>query len=240
MIGRRPLLGSAVAASLAGRARAQAKTIKLGVLNDMSGVFKDTGGPISLACVRQAVQDFGDHGFAVEVVSADHQNKPDVGVAIARQWFDRDGVDAVLDLPTSSVALAVNSVAAEKDKVVLASGGGTPDLTRGQCTPNTVAWTFDTYMLAKSTGGAMTKAGGDSWFFIEADYVFGQQLARDTSQFVKEAGGKVLGLAAYPSPGRRTSRPSCSRRSRVEPRCSVSPTPAPTPPPASNKPPNLV
>jgi branched-chain amino acid transport system substrate-binding protein len=167
MIGRKTLLGSAAALGAVGGARAQAKTIKLGVLNDMSEVFKDTGGPISQARVRQAVQDFGDHGFAVEVVSADHQNKPDVGVAIARQWFDRDGVDA-LDLPTSSVALAVNSVVAEKDKVVLASGGGTPDLTRGQCTPNTVAWTFDTYMLARSTGGAMTRAGGDSWFFIEA------------------------------------------------------------------------
>jgi branched-chain amino acid transport system substrate-binding protein len=201
MIGRRGLLGTAAAAGLAGRARAQSQVIKLGVLNDMSGVFKDTGGPVSLACVKQAVQDFGDHGFTVEVLSADHQNKPDIGVAIARQWFDRDGVDAVLDLPTSSVALAVNSVAHEKDKVVLASGGGTPDLTRAQCTPNTVAWTFDTYMLAKSTGGAMTKAGGNSWYFIEADYVFGQQLARDTSQFVKEAGGQVLGLAAYPFPG---------------------------------------
>ena len=201
VIGRRALLGSAAATTLVGQARAQSKTIKLGLLNDMSGVFRDTGGPISLACVRQAVEDFGDHGFTVEILSADHQNKPDVGVAIARQWFDRDGVDAVLDLPTSSVALAVNSVAHEKDKVVLASGAGTPDLTRAQCTPNTIAWTFDTYMLAKSTGGAMTKAGGDTWFFIEADYVFGQQLARDTSQFVKEAGGKVLGLAAYPFPG---------------------------------------
>ena len=201
MIGRRALLAASAAAAAAPRARAQPASIKLGVLNDTSGPYRDTGGQTSIACVRQAVQDFGDHGFAVEVVSADHQNKPDIGAGIARQWFDRDGVDAIIDVPTSSVALAVNSVIREKNKVFLNSGAGTADLTGAQCSPNTVHWTYDTYMLAKSTGGAMAKAGGDSWYFITADYVFGQQLARDAGRFVAEAGGKVLGSSPYPFPG---------------------------------------
>jgi branched-chain amino acid transport system substrate-binding protein len=201
MIARRTLLGSAALAALPmARGRAQQPSIKLGVLNDMSGPYRDTGGPTSLACVNQAVQDFGSHGFAVEVVNADHQNKPDVGASIARQWFDRDGVDVIIDVPTSSVALAVNSVVREKNKVFLNSGAGTADLTGAQCSPNTVHWTYDTYMLAKSTGGAMAKAGGDSWYFVTADYVFGQQLARDAGRFVKAAGGKVLGEARYPFP----------------------------------------
>jgi branched-chain amino acid transport system substrate-binding protein len=201
MIDRRTLLGSAALAALPlARSRAQQPSIKLGVLNDMSGPYRDTGGSTSIACVKQAVQDFGNHGFTVEVVNADHQNKPDVGVSIARQWFDRDGVDVIIDVPTSSVALAVASVVREKNKVFLNSGAGSADLTGVQCSPNTVHWTYDTYMLAKSTGGAMAKAGGDSWYFVTADYVFGQQLARDGGRFVKEAGGKVLGEARYPFP----------------------------------------
>jgi branched-chain amino acid transport system substrate-binding protein len=201
MIERRTLLGSAALAALPlGRSRAQQPGIKLAVLNDMSGPYRDTSGATSVACVRQAVQDCGNHGFAVEVVNADHQNKPDVGASIARQWFDRDGVDVIIDVPNSSVALAVASVAREKNKVLLDSGAGTTDLTGAQCSPNTVHWTYDTYMLAKSTGGAMTKGGGDSWYFVTADYVFGQQLARDGGRFVKEAGGKVLGEARYPFP----------------------------------------
>jgi branched-chain amino acid transport system substrate-binding protein len=131
---------------------------------------------------------------------ADHQNKPDIGAGIARQWFDQDGVDAIIDVPTSSVALAVNSVCREKNKVLLNNGAATTDLTGAQCSPNTVHWTYDTYMLAHSTGGAMVKAGGDTWYFITADYVFGQQLQRDTTRFVQEAGGKVLGSRAYPFP----------------------------------------
>jgi branched-chain amino acid transport system substrate-binding protein len=136
----------------------------------------------------------------VEVLSADHQNKPDIGAGIARRWFDEGGVDVILDVPTSSVALAVNTVCREKNKVYLNSGAATTDLTGAQCSPNTVQWTYDTYMLAKSTGNAMVKAGGDSWFFITADYVFGQQLQRDTARFVQEAGGKVLGNRSYPFP----------------------------------------
>ena len=202
VIARRSLLAASAAAALTpGRSRAQGAPITLGVLNDTSGPYRDTGGLTSIVCVKQAVQDFGDHGFKVEVVSADHQNKPDIGAGIARQWYDRDGVDVIIDVPTSSVALAVNTVIREKNKVFLNSGAGTADLTGVQCSPNTVQWTYDTYMLAKSTGGAMAKAGGDSWYFITADYVFGQQLARDAGRFVTAAGGKVLGASAYPFPG---------------------------------------
>ncbi|WP_158747389.1 ABC transporter substrate-binding protein [Acidisphaera sp. L21] len=203
MIARRSLLaGSAAAAVIAPRVRAQGAKprIKLGVLNDMSGPYRDTGGPLSITCVQQAVQDFGDHGFAVDVINADHGNKPDQGASIARRWYDEDGVDVILDVPTSSVALAVSTVTKEKNKVNLNSGAGTVDLTGSQCNPNTIQWTYDVYMLAKSTGGAMVKSGGDSWFFVTADYVFGQQLASEGAKFVKAAGGKVLGETRYPFP----------------------------------------
>ncbi len=200
-LSRRAFAGAATAASLLPRlGRAQGQTIRLGVMNDQSGPYRDDGGPTSAICVRQAVQEFGDKGFKVEVLIADHQNKPDVGAGIARQWFDQDGVDAVVDVPTSSVALAVNSVCREKNKVMLNSGAATTDLTGAQCSPNTVHWTYDTYMLAKSTGGAMVKAGGDSWYFLTADYVFGHQLQRDTTRFIDAAGGKVLGAGIYPFP----------------------------------------
>ena len=170
-LSRRALLGTA-AATLAYRpARAQSPTIRIGVLNDQSGPYRDDGGPTSVICVQQAVQEFGAAvpGLNVEVIFADHQNKPDIGAGIARQWFDQGGVDAVVDVPTSSVALAVNTVCREKNKVMLNSGAATTDLTGAQCTPNTIHWTYDTYMLAKSTGGAMVKAGGDSWYFITAE-----------------------------------------------------------------------
>ena len=187
---------------LPGVARAQTPTIKIGVLNDQSGPYRDDGGPTGVVCAKQALVDFGisGMGFNVEVITADHQNKPDVGVSIARQWLDRDGVDAIVDVPTSSVGLAVSTVCREKNKVMLNSGTGTSDLTGPQCSPNTIHWTYDTYMLGKSTGGATVKAGGDSWFFITADYVFGQTLQRDTAEIVKKAGGKVLGSIAYPFP----------------------------------------
>jgi branched-chain amino acid transport system substrate-binding protein len=201
IVSRRTLLGAAAAAGLPfTAARAQRPKIRIGVLNDQSGPYRDDGGPTGAICARQAVQDFGDHGFDIEVLVADHQNKPDIGAGIARQWFDRDGVDAIVDVPTSSVALAVNTVCREKNKVMLNSGAATTDLTGAQCSPNTIHWTYDTYMLARSTGGAMVAAGGDTWFFITADYVFGQQLQRDTAAFVTAAGGKVLGSRAYPFP----------------------------------------
>ncbi len=200
-IDRRTLLGTAAAGLALPRvARAQQKTIKIGVLNDQSGPYRDIGGMLGVNAVRQAVAEFGS-GMPIEVVFADHQNKPDIAVGIARQWFDRDGVDMIIDVPTSSVALAVNSVAREKNRVYINTGAATADLTGVQCTPSTIHWSYDTYMLARSTGGAMVAAGGDSWYFVTADYVFGQQLQRDTTQFVTAAGGKVTGASPYPFPG---------------------------------------
>ncbi len=176
--------------------------LKIGVLTDLSGPYQDTTGQTSVICARQAVQDFaGSHGLTVEVISADHQNKADIGAGIARQWFDRDGVDLILDVPNSAVALAVNGVAREKNKVFIASGSATTSLTGDQCSPNTVQWTYDTYMLAHSTGGALVKAGGTTWFFVGADYTFGHSLAEDTGTVVKAAGGTVAGNVFYPSPG---------------------------------------
>ena len=205
-ITRRSTLGAAATSALlpglSRRAMAQPAAIRLGVLNDQSGTYRDDTGPLSAICVRQAVEEFTKQHpeIRVEVLTADHQNKPDVGAGIARSWFDEGGVDVILDVPTSSVALAVNTVCREKNKVYLNSGAATSDLTGVQCSPNTVHWTYDTYMLAKSTGMAMVKSGGDSWFFVTADYVFGQQLQRDTARFVQEAGGKVLGARSYPFP----------------------------------------
>jgi branched-chain amino acid transport system substrate-binding protein len=205
---RREILGSAAAAATtallpATRARAQSPTIKLGVLTDLSGPYKDIGGQLSADAARLAVADFGAaaKGLNVEIVVADHQNKPDIGAGIARQWFDRDGVDVILDVPNSGVSLAVSGVAAEKNKIFLVCNAATSDLTGKKCNPNTIHWVYDTWMLAHSTGGALVKAGGDSWYFITADYAFGHALQRDTTQFITEAGGKVLGASAYPFPG---------------------------------------
>ncbi len=202
-IARRALLTTAAAALPFVRARAQAPAIKIGVLNDQSGPYMNTSGMTSVICCKQALEDFGaaNKGLSVEVIFADHQNKPDLAVSIARQWFDRDGVDLLLDVPTSSVALAVQSVVREKNKVYINSGAATSALTGEQCSPNFIHWTYDTYMLAKSTGGAMVKAGGDSWYFLTADYAFGKQLQADTTSFVKAAGGKVKGASAYAFPG---------------------------------------
>ena len=198
---RRTLMAATAAASMPFATRAQARpTIKIGVLNDMSGPYRDATGQGSVVCVQQAVRQFNSAGFDVQVLAADHQNKPDVGAAVARQWFDRDGVDVIMDVPTSSVALAVNSVAKEKNKLYINNGGGTGDLTGEQCTPVTIHWAYDTYMLSKSTASQLTKLGGNKWFFITADYVFGQQLARDAIRFAKEAGGQVLGEQRYPFP----------------------------------------
>ncbi|MBS0561389.1 MAG: ABC transporter substrate-binding protein [Proteobacteria bacterium] len=205
MLSRRGLLaGSALAAASSFpllRARAQgADTIKIGVLNDQSGVYRDISGPGSVACVKQAVIDTKTAGrdIPVEVLVADHQNKPDVGAALARQWIDRDKVDLIIDVPQSAVGLAVAAVCKELDRAYINSGAATADLTGPQCAPTTVHWTYDTWMLAHSTGGAMVKAGGDSWFFITADYAFGHALERDTSAFIKAAGGKVLGSVKAP------------------------------------------
>ncbi len=203
-LSRRLLLGSAAAAATLPlrRARAQAaNTIKIGVLNDQSGPYRDTGGLFSFAAAKLAVAEFAAQGFSVEVITADHQNKPDIGAGIARQWYDRDGVDVILDVPTSSVALAIAGIAKEKDKTYLNTGAATADLTGKQCAPSIIHWSYDTYMLAKSTGGATVRSGGDSWFFVTADYAFGHQLQASTTKFVEGAGGKILGSVKYPFPG---------------------------------------
>ncbi len=206
-LNRRTLLQAGAAATGLGglpyrSAKAQAaNTIKIALLCDFSGTYRDVTGPTELACVKQAAAEFSNRGFNIEVVFADNQNRADVGSNVTRQWFDRDGVDAVVDGGASSVALAVNEIVREKNKVFLNSSSATSDLTGTKCTPNTVHWTYDTYMLAKSTGGAMVRAGGDSWYFITADYAFGHALERDTANFVQQAGGRVLGNVRTPFPG---------------------------------------
>ena len=176
------------------------KVVKIGVLNDMSSLYADIGGPNSVAAVKMAVEDSGlpAKGWKIDVLSGDHQNKPDLGANISRQWIDNDKVDAIVDTPNSGVALAVSNVAREKNVVHLNSGAATADLTGKACTPNTVSFTFDTYMLANGTGKALTKAGGDSWFFLTADYAFGHALERDTAGVVLANGGKVLGSVKHP------------------------------------------
>jgi branched-chain amino acid transport system substrate-binding protein len=186
--------------SLATPALAQDKTVKIGVLNDMSSLYADIGGPNSVAAVKMAVEDSGlaAKGWKIDVLTADHQNKPDVGVNIARQWIDVDKLDAVVDTPTSSVALAVSNLVKEKNSILINSGGASADITGKACTPNTLSVTYDTYMLANGTGKALTKAGGDSWFFLTADYAFGHALERDTAATVTANGGKVLGGVKHP------------------------------------------
>jgi branched-chain amino acid transport system substrate-binding protein len=190
------------AAALIGTTAAHAQTtnVKIGVLTDMSSLYSGIGGPGSVAAAKLAVEDFNPaaHNMKVDIVSADHQNKPDVGSSIARQWYDVDGVDAVVDVPNSGVALAVNEVTREKNKVFLVSNAATSDLTGPKCSPNTVHWTYDTWMLAHGTGGAVVKTGGDTWFFLTADYAFGHALERDTTAVVLAAGGKVLGSVSVP------------------------------------------
>jgi branched-chain amino acid transport system substrate-binding protein len=193
---------AAALALTAGVAHAQYTdgTIKIGVLSDMSGLYSDLGGEGSTAAAAMAVEDYkaAAKGMKVEIISADHQNKPDVGSAIARQWYDVDKVDVIVDVPTSSVALAVNQVAKEKNKVFLVSGAAASDLTGPQCSPNTIHWTYDTWALANGTGTAIVKTGGDSWFFLTADYAFGLALERDTEAVVAKNGGKTLGKVRHP------------------------------------------
>jgi branched-chain amino acid transport system substrate-binding protein len=186
--------------STAAQAQYTGGVVKIGVLSDMSSLYADATGPGSVAAANLAVQDFNPaaHGMKVEIVSADHQNKPDIGSSIARQWLDTDGVDVIIDVPTSSVALAVNDVVRDKNKVFLVSGGGTSDLTGSKCSPNTIHWTYDTWMLAHGTAGQVVKSGGDTWFFLTADYAFGQALERDAASVVLANGGKVLGSVRHP------------------------------------------
>ncbi|HZJ55107.1 MAG TPA: ABC transporter substrate-binding protein [Myxococcaceae bacterium] len=181
-------------------ALAQGKVVKIGVLNDMSGLYADLGGPGSVVAAKMAAEEFGNKvaGMPIEIVSADHQNKPDIGSGIATKWIDVDGVDAILDVPNSGVALAMAKIAADKNKVFIDSGAATSDLTGKACTPNTVHWTYDTWSLANGTGKYVVKAGGDTWFFLVADYAFGKALERDTKTVVEANGGKVLGSVSHP------------------------------------------
>ena len=199
-IARSLLLGSALSLAAASAAFAQDKIVKIGALSDQSGLYADLGGPGSTLAAQMAVEDSGlvAKGWKIDVISGDHQNKPDVGVNIARQWFDVDKVDIIVDVPNSGVALAVNNVVKEKNGVYINSGAATSDLTNAQCSPNTVHWTYDTYMLAHGTGQALVKAGGDSWFFLTADYAFGAALERDTTAVINANGGKVLGDVKHP------------------------------------------
>ena len=189
-----------VGLGLATPSLAQDKTVRIGVLNDMSSLYADIGGPNSVAAIKMAVEDSGlpNKGWKIDVLSGDHQNKPDVGTNIARQWIENEKVDVIADTPNSGVALAVSNLVREKNAVLLNSGAATADLTGKACTPNTVSFTYDTYMLANGTGKALTKAGGDSWFFLTSDYAFGHALERDTTAVVIANGGKVLGGVKHP------------------------------------------
>jgi branched-chain amino acid transport system substrate-binding protein len=183
------------------RPRAQSKTkIVIGVLTDLSGTYRDNTGPTSVAATQLAVEEMRPHlDFEVEVMSADHQNKPDIAASISRQWFDQ-GVDVVADVPTSSVALAVGQVAREKDKIMLNASATVASLTDDQCSPNTIVWSFDTYENAHSTGGSLMAQGFKSWFFITANYAFGQSLETLTADVVRQGGGEVKGAVRYPFP----------------------------------------
>ena len=191
-----------VVAACGGAANAQISddVVKIGVLTDMSSLYADATGKGSVAAVGMAVADYGGKvkGKPVEVISADHQNKPDVGVNIARNWYDNDKVDAIFDVPTSSVALPVSALTREKNRININSGGGSSDITGVACSPNTVHWTYDTYALSNVAGKAMVQRGEDTWFFVTADYAFGMALERDAANVVKESGGKVLGDVRHP------------------------------------------
>jgi branched-chain amino acid transport system substrate-binding protein len=177
-----------------------AQGVKIGILNDQSGVYADYGGKWSLEAARMAVEDFGGEvlGQKIEIVTADHQNKPDVGVSIARKWYDVDGVDMITELTTSSVALAVQELSREKKKIDIVVGAATSRITGDACQPYGFHWAFDTHALAVGTGGALVKSGGDSWYFLTADYAFGYALEKDTSEVVQANGGKVLGAVRHP------------------------------------------
>ena len=196
------IAGIAATGLAAGSAHAELDTVKIGVLTDLSGTYSDLSGAGSVWAAKKAVEDYlaAKPGAKIEVIQADHQNKPDIAANTARQWFDTDGVDVIVDLVTSSTALAVVNIAKEKNKVALVSGAGSSALTGKSCTANSIHWTYDTFALANGTGQAVVKTGGDSWFFLTADYAFGAALEADTSAVVTKNGGKVLGTAKHPFP----------------------------------------
>lgn len=197
---RKLSLAALAVVAACGGANAQQINVKIGVLTDMSSLYADATGPGSVVAAKMAIADFTKThpNVKVELVSGDHQNKPDVGSNLANQWFDVDKVDVIVDVPNSGVALAVSQVTATKNKVFVISGAASSDLTGPKCTPNNVHWTYDTWMLANGTGRAMVKTGGDTWFFLTADYAFGYALERDTAAVVEKSGGKVLGKVRHP------------------------------------------
>jgi branched-chain amino acid transport system substrate-binding protein len=186
----------------AGGAAAQisGNVVKIGVLTDMSSLYADIGGPVSVLAAKMAVEDFKakEKGLTVEVISGDHQNKPDVGSQIANRWYDAEGVDLIVDTPNSGVALAVSQITKDKGKLFINSGAASSDLTGAKCSPNTIHWTYDTWMLANGTGGAIVRTGGKTWFFLTSDYAFGHALERDTSEVVKKNGGTIVGAVRHP------------------------------------------
>nr|WP_245238775.1 ABC transporter substrate-binding protein [Methylobacterium platani] len=190
-----------IATSLtAAQAQTQAGPVKLGVLNDQSGQYADASGPASVEVVKMAIQDFGGKllGSPIAMISADHQNKPDIGSSIARKWYDTENVNVILDLSNSAVALAVSEITREKNKIMIASSVGTSALTNEKCSPNSFQWSYNTYALARSTAKALVERGGKDWFFLTADYAFGHALEHDATSVVKQLGGKVLGAARHP------------------------------------------
>jgi branched-chain amino acid transport system substrate-binding protein len=184
----------------AAQAQVSGNAVRIGVLNDQSGLYADLSGQGSVLAARMAVEDFGGEvlGAPIDILSADHQNSPDIGSSVARQWIDVSGVDVIVDVPTSSVALAVQEITREASRVFLISGAATTDLTGPACSPTSVHWTYDTYALAVGTGQAVVEEGGDSWFFITADYAFGHSLEENTARVVEENGGTVLGTIRHP------------------------------------------
>ncbi len=207
-LSRRALLGAATFAAAAApyaprRARAAAPTIRIGVLDDQSGPYRDITGPTGTACARLAVKEFVDANptIPVELLVADHQQKPDVAASVARAWFDRDDVDVVVGVGSSAVAIAVNTVVNQKDKVHLNTGAASSALTGAYCSPNLVHWTMDTWCAAHTVASSVVKGGGDTWYFVTADYTFGKTLQDDATRFIAAAGGKVLGAALFPFPG---------------------------------------
>lgn len=198
----RLLTFTALLAATTAHAQLSDNTIRIGVLTDLSGTYAQLAGPGSVLAARMAVEDFGAaaRGMKVEIVSGDHQNKPDVGAAIAREWYDKERVDAIVDVPTSSVALAVHEITRERNKVFLVSGAASSDLTGGKCSPNTVHWTYDTWALANGTGSVIVLTGGKTWTFLTADYAFGHALERDTEAAVLKTGGLITQKIRHPFP----------------------------------------
>jgi branched-chain amino acid transport system substrate-binding protein len=196
------IIAAGAAVAMPRALRAQSKGLRIGVLTDLSGPYRDNGGPTAVACAQQAVEDFGaaGKGLAVEIIAADHQNKTDAGLNIARQWFDRDGVDAIVEVNQSALALALNAMVREKNKVHLNTGAATADLTGSKRSPNMVHWQTDSYCRAHATSEPLLKTGGDAWYFITADYAFGHSVQRSTEEAIKAAGGTIKGASVYPFP----------------------------------------